>query len=108
MSQESATIRHFMIQWDSGEHDVPARVAKFLGWHSCQQPLRLLVGDENPGSRALDTRERGSYCKTQTTKENATICYFVIQWINKRRASARHYSLFWGSGGSTNGQFLFQ
>jgi hypothetical protein len=49
--------------------------------------------DENPGSRALDTRERGSYCKTQTTKENATICYFVIQWINKRRASARHYSL---------------
>jgi len=72
-----------MIQWDSGEHDVPARVAKFLGWHSCQQPLRLLVGDENPGSRALDTRERGSYCKTQTTKENATIRYFVIQWINK-------------------------
>jgi hypothetical protein len=46
------------------------------------------------GIRALDTRERGSHCKTQTTKENATIryfviqrmhgtCYFVIRWINK-------------------------
>jgi hypothetical protein len=71
-----------MIQWVLA--NMTCRLALPNFWVRIHDSSLFVTGrDENPGSRALDTRERVSHCKTRTSHESATIRHFVIQSINK-------------------------